>query len=48
MLLLEQDITKKKQADKKLEIKMEANGNNTIYAQKLAVGHLLGFYYLIF
>lgn len=57
MSLLEQDIRKKGQGDKKLEIelefvnnikyKVEAVQDSTVYARKLAVSHLPGFYYLI-
>ena len=57
VLLLEQNITKKKQADKKLEIELEASNNikskvkviwdSAIYAWELIVGHLPGLYYLI-
>lgn len=55
--LLEQDIRRKGQADKELEMeleagndieyKMEAIWDSAVYAQELVAGHLLGFYYLI-
>lgn len=55
--LLEQNITKKRQADKEIEIELEAGNNikyeleaiwdSMVYAQKLTAGHLPDLYYLI-
>ena len=58
MSLLEQDITKKEQIDKRVtelelkagnnkEYKVEAIWNNTVYTSKLESGHLPGLYYLV-
>ena len=57
MLLLEQDIIRKRWVDKNLiefkagknkEYKVEEIWNSTVYAKKSVADHLLSFYYLIF
>lgn len=58
MLLLEQDTTKKKRVNKKLEIELKASDDidyevkaiwdSAVYTKKLVMGYLPGLYYLRF